>query len=144
VDRLFHSISLATIGHRLHLLPTVLEKYSNQSIYGILYTIIKTSRVKEWVKNERVRKTAKLSKCYIVIFVCFASTAIHIELATDLFTEAFLNVFKHFISRKGYSIYGIGIMLVVLFREEISRIVLTANMIRYATFPALLIQSQLW
>lgn len=48
------------------------------------------------------RKTTKLLKCYIAIFVCFATTAVHIELATDLSTEAFLSVFKRFISRKGY------------------------------------------
>jgi len=48
------------------------------------------------------RKTAKLLKCYMAIFVCFATTAVHIELATDLSTEAFLNVLKRFISRRDY------------------------------------------
>lgn len=47
------------------------------------------------------RKAAKFLKCYIAIFICFATKAVHIELATDLSTEAFLNVFKRFISRRG-------------------------------------------
>lgn len=51
--------------------------------------------------KERSRKTTKLLKCYIAIFICFASTAVHIELATDLITQAFLNVLKRFISRRG-------------------------------------------
>ncbi|XP_018397677.1 PREDICTED: uncharacterized protein LOC108775725 [Cyphomyrmex costatus] len=51
--------------------------------------------------KEGLRKTSKLLKCYIAIFVCFASTAVHIELATDLSTKAFLNVLKRFISRRG-------------------------------------------
>ncbi|XP_018405503.1 PREDICTED: uncharacterized protein LOC108781885 [Cyphomyrmex costatus] len=51
--------------------------------------------------KEGLRKTSKLLKCYIAIFICFASTAVHIELATDLSTQAFLNVLKRFISRRG-------------------------------------------
>ena len=47
------------------------------------------------------RRTAKLAKCYICIFVCFSSKAVHIEIATDLTTEAFLNAFKRFIARRG-------------------------------------------
>lgn len=47
------------------------------------------------------RKTAKFLKCYIAIFICFATKAVHIELAMDLSTEAFLNVLKRFISRRG-------------------------------------------
>lgn len=52
--------------------------------------------------EDRSRKTAKLLKCYMAIFVCFATTAVHIELATDLSSQAFLDVLKRFMSRKGY------------------------------------------
>ncbi|XP_011858632.1 PREDICTED: uncharacterized protein LOC105556166, partial [Vollenhovia emeryi] len=52
--------------------------------------------------KEGSRRSAKLLKCYMAIFVCFSTTAVHIELATDLSTEAFLNVLKRFISRRGY------------------------------------------
>jgi len=41
--------------------------------------------------KDESRKTTKLSKCYIAIFVYFASMAVYIELATDFSIEA-LNV----------------------------------------------------
>ncbi|XP_018374271.1 PREDICTED: uncharacterized protein LOC108768369 [Trachymyrmex cornetzi] len=80
------------------------------------------------------RKGAKLLKCYIAIFVCLASTAVHIELATDLSTEVFLNVLKRFTSRRGfpstiYSDNGLNFKganremneLATLFREQRSQ-----------------------
>jgi len=51
--------------------------------------------------KDGIRKNAKLIKCYISIFVCLATKAVHIELAANLSTEAFFNVFKRFISRRG-------------------------------------------
>ena len=47
------------------------------------------------------RRTSRLEKFYICIFVCFASKAVHIELALDLSSEAFLNALKRFIARRG-------------------------------------------
>lgn len=40
-------------------------------------------------------------KMYVAVFVCFSSKAVHLELVTDLWTEAFLNVLKRFIGRRG-------------------------------------------
>ncbi|XP_076392699.1 uncharacterized protein LOC143265299 [Megachile rotundata] len=40
-------------------------------------------------------------KCYICLFVCFTTKAIHIELAVDLSTDAFLNCLHRFIARRG-------------------------------------------
>jgi hypothetical protein len=51
--------------------------------------------------KEGQRKNSRLIKCFIAIFVCFATKAVHIELVGDLTTEAFLNAFKRFISRRG-------------------------------------------
>lgn len=48
--------------------------------------------------KERTRRNAKLIKCYIAIF---ATKAVHIELASNLSTKAFLSVFRRFISRRG-------------------------------------------
>ncbi|XP_043263587.1 uncharacterized protein LOC122403866 [Colletes gigas] len=42
-------------------------------------------------------------KTYICLFVCFATKAIHIELAIDFTTDAFLNCLYRFISRRGRS-----------------------------------------
>ncbi|XP_044008615.1 uncharacterized protein LOC122852695 [Aphidius gifuensis] len=40
-------------------------------------------------------------KSYLVVFVCMASSAVHLDLATDYTTEGFLAAFKRFVSRRG-------------------------------------------
>lgn len=40
-------------------------------------------------------------KGYLVVFVCFATKAIHLEAVSDLTTDAFLNAFRRFVSRRG-------------------------------------------
>lgn len=52
------------------------------------------------MKVARVRKPI-VKKGYIALFVCFAIKAIHVELVSDLTTEAFLACLKRFISRRG-------------------------------------------
>ncbi|XP_043264280.1 uncharacterized protein LOC122404410 [Colletes gigas] len=42
-------------------------------------------------------------KAYLCIFVCFVTKAVHIELATELSTDAFLNCLNRFIARRGRS-----------------------------------------
>ena len=44
---------------------------------------------------------AKPSKAYICLFVCCATKALHLELSSDLTTEAFLASFRRFIARRG-------------------------------------------
>ncbi|XP_066139158.1 uncharacterized protein [Euwallacea fornicatus] len=41
------------------------------------------------------------SKCYVAIFICFASRAIHLELVPDLTTESFIMSLRRFASRWG-------------------------------------------
>ena len=47
------------------------------------------------------RRGARSQKAYICLFVCLVTRAVHIELASDLSTEIFLNAFKRFLSRRG-------------------------------------------
>lgn len=45
-------------------------------------------------------RRATTTKGYVVVFVCMATKAVHMEVVSDLSTEAFLAAFKRFISRK--------------------------------------------
>ncbi|XP_062529977.1 uncharacterized protein LOC134200667 isoform X2 [Bombyx mori] len=53
-----------------------------------------------FILNRRGRG-ARLQKSYICLFVCFASRAVHLELVTDLSSDAYLLALKRFISRRG-------------------------------------------
>lgn len=44
---------------------------------------------------------SKVIKCYVCVFVCFVTKAVHLELITDMTTECFLACFKRFIARRG-------------------------------------------
>jgi len=46
-------------------------------------------------------KNARTYKAYIVLFVCLASSAVHIELVTDYTAEAFIAAYKRFTGRRG-------------------------------------------
>ena len=53
------------------------------------------------IKRGNPRKPSKV-KCYVCVFVCFCTKAVHLELVTDLTTKAFLAAFRRFSSRRGY------------------------------------------
>lgn len=46
-------------------------------------------------------RSTKVNKAYLVIFVCFVTKAVHLEVASELTTEAFVFTFDRFISRRG-------------------------------------------
>lgn len=51
--------------------------------------------------RDRKGRGSKLVKSYICLFVCLLTRAIHLELVSELSTEAFMATFKRFISRRG-------------------------------------------
>ncbi|XP_033221034.1 uncharacterized protein LOC117175436 [Belonocnema kinseyi] len=55
-----------------------------------------------YIKEKKFRNRIKV-KIYVAIFVCFATKAVHIEVVSDLTTEAFLACLSRFFSRRGKS-----------------------------------------
>ena len=53
-----------------------------------------------FIKDGKMRNRT-LVKVYICVYVCFSTKALHLELVSDLTTEAFLNSLKRFVSRRG-------------------------------------------
>lgn len=51
--------------------------------------------------RDRRGRGYKTDKCYIAIFNCMTTKAVHIELITGLQTSAFLSAFRRFIARRG-------------------------------------------
>lgn len=49
----------------------------------------------------RKHRGAKTFKSYVCLFVCAATKAVHLELVSDLSTEAFVAAFRRFIARRG-------------------------------------------
>ncbi|XP_044313286.1 uncharacterized protein LOC123037287 [Drosophila rhopaloa] len=46
-------------------------------------------------------RTRSPIKCYVCVFICFTSKAVHLELVKDLTTASFLSALKRFISTRG-------------------------------------------
>jgi len=51
--------------------------------------------------KDRKGRGCKISKCYVSLFVCFATKAVHLELVPDLSTNAFILALRRFASRRG-------------------------------------------
>lgn len=56
-----------------------------------------------YIKEKKYRNRGKI-KVYACIFVCFATKAIHIEMISDLTTDAFLSGLRRFFARRGISL----------------------------------------
>ncbi|XP_024080683.1 uncharacterized protein LOC112126238 [Cimex lectularius] len=51
--------------------------------------------------RESLRRKAAVGKAYVCLFVCFSTKAMHIEIVSQLTTDAFLATLDRFISRRG-------------------------------------------
>ena len=48
-----------------------------------------------------IKEGRKVLKCYGILFTCMSSRAIHLETATSLDTDSFINALRRFLSRRG-------------------------------------------
>ena len=53
-----------------------------------------------YIKQGGIRSKT-LVKCYVALFICLATKAIHLELVTDLSTEDYIASVRRFIARRG-------------------------------------------
>lgn len=53
------------------------------------------------LRESKRRGRTHISKAYVAVFVCFHTRAMHLELVTDLTSEAFIAALKRFVARRG-------------------------------------------
>ena len=54
-----------------------------------------------YIKEKKLRNRAKI-KIYVCIFICMSIKAVHLEVVSDLTSDAFIAAFRRFISRRGF------------------------------------------
>ncbi|XP_011858366.1 PREDICTED: uncharacterized protein LOC105555927 [Vollenhovia emeryi] len=55
--------------------------------------------------KDRKGRGSKTNKCYVGLFVCFATKAIRLELISDMTSESFIAALRRFVSRRGKPAY---------------------------------------
>lgn len=81
--------------------PIMGDLPKSRLISGQVFNIVGVDYMGPLTIKDRKGRGAKFSKCYVSVFVCFATKAIHLELVTELTSQAFIMAFRRFVSRRG-------------------------------------------
>lgn len=81
----------------------ILPEYRVQS-FRVLFNV-GTDFGGPYLAKECRRRNAKTTKVYIALFICMATKAIHIEIVSDLITEAFQAALDRFVAGRGVPAY---------------------------------------
>ena len=77
------------------------------------------------VKHGYVRKPTVV-KAYICVFVCLSTKAVHLELVSDLTTDAFMGTLRRFIARRGKPRHKVTSLISVLHNASLGALSLSA------------------
>lgn len=65
------------------------------------FSIVGTDFAGPFLLKDKKGRGAKITKCYFCLFICFVTKACHLELVSDLSTDAFILALRRFASRRG-------------------------------------------
>lgn len=114
ISRQYWIVSLRSVLHEILSRCTVCVRLSAKAIQPLMADL-PAARVQQsrpftrvgvdyagplQLRELRLRKS-RVVKIYIAVFVCFAIKAVHLEVVSDLSTEAFLAAFDRFVARRG-------------------------------------------
>lgn len=81
--------------------PLLGDLPSNRIESSLPFTFTGVDYTGPFLIKDRKGRGCKLQKCYISLFVCFSTRAIHLELVSDLSKEGFIAALRRFTARRG-------------------------------------------
>ncbi|KAL4126593.1 hypothetical protein QTP88_010805 [Uroleucon formosanum] len=114
ISRQFWVVSLRSILHKILVSCTICVRLDARPLQPLMADLprerVRPQRPFECVgvdyagplqmRELRLRKS-RVFKIYIAVFVCFSTKAVHLEIVSDLSTDAFLAAFDRFVARRG-------------------------------------------
>lgn len=74
---------------------------SSRVCQGYTFQVTGTDFAGPFMIASKEGRGSRITKCYLCIFICFSTKAVHLETVTDLSTQAFISCLKRFIARRG-------------------------------------------
>lgn len=85
-----------------HLAPQLCTQSATERLYSIApFTTTGVDYAGPYRVTSAHLRGAVTTKAYLVVFICFATNAVNLELASDLSSPAFLGAYRCFVARRG-------------------------------------------